>query len=898
MSKETIHSGHFMTSYVHSESLFSDKSCGPSVEIDNELDQTENDVISTSYNSEDGAQKSVTYYKFGPNNSKSIDIDITLNNLKKCINSAYDKMTTPKWKNFNGIKLNSKQRIRLNNIIWRSYHEFRKSQFENKKIDTKKKIPVWHFAVPDDDTTHAKVEGSIVEGMYWKRKIAAVRAQYKRWRTDRKFEIRKKFSCCEKRKQKKSCECVDYKTISPIIRTKSLTPMPSMNGYDYDGYDDLENDISNQIYETLNSHYFEDQYGNTMRTNSDLIQPNLYGIMPSYQDFMSNEHEFLALQNTFTYSPPISEGNQMGSSLQAPLYGNQVGVINYNDRELSSKTTHSINAPATQYISSYMHQQPHYSQTVYGMQSVNMESQQQQDFMPLSNSIFGEPLTSTTISVAAASSPHTLPPNSNFDYGSSFMHSNQIGFNRNNGGSVFNGGTQNYLQNNRFSSSINFNKNVDFTPSTIQQNIPHSEVWWSNNGNNRGISNNVSQIMNPPNNSFSILPNTSPSPSFNISDIIEPQRKIDNNLTNNICTSNDKSRVNQLAVNTMQGPSMVSRSGTPSKGALKAYPPMFQPSTNDSPPLNSNQIKNWCDTPIDSSLSRSSSNLSDKYIKENSWVNQQGNEGRKRRSSLTESTFSGSNENKSNNKKPRKMGSVKFEIYDSDDAFSSVPSTPQNNNSVACDTTFTNHETRKRILHLNAEKNRRNALKDGFDQLLKILPNLNNGLKTTNAVVLAKSVEHINTLIDKTTDNEQQINDLNKQIEEMNLKIKNYQENMPSSGKSNITLNSSSTSATHQFERFFDRYVKEQTRQDYRFWLMWKLMKNSVTSYGQSLPPEGCTSKDKCVKHFKDWLMEHFDSTQLRRDSSNLLIFLATKTTFMNKPNSLPEYINDEIGKP
>lgn len=90
MSKETIHSGHFMTSYVHSDNLFSDKSCGPSVEIDNELDQTENDVISTSYNSEDGGQKSVTYYKFGPNNSKSIDIDITLNKLKKCLNSAYE----------------------------------------------------------------------------------------------------------------------------------------------------------------------------------------------------------------------------------------------------------------------------------------------------------------------------------------------------------------------------------------------------------------------------------------------------------------------------------------------------------------------------------------------------------------------------------------------------------------------------------------------------------------------------------------------------------------------------------------------------------------------------------------------------------------------------------------
>lgn len=895
MSKETIHSGHFMTSYVHSDNLFSDKSCGPSVEIDNELDQSENDVISTNYNSENGGQKSVTYYKFGPNNSKSIDIDITLNKLKKCLNSAYDKMTTPKWKNFNGMKLNTKQRIRLNNIIWRSYHEFRKLQFENKKSDSKKKIPIWHFAVPDDDTTHTKVEGSIVEGMYWKRKIAAVRAQYKRWRTDKKLELIKNIGCCEKRKQKQSCECIDHKTIQPMIRTKNLTPMPSVNGFDYDGYEDLENDISNQIYETLNSHYFEDQCGNTMRTNSDLIQPNLYGIMPSYQDFMSNEHEFFDFQNTFTYSPPTSEDNQMGSSLQqTSMYGNQGGVINYNSQELPSKTPHSINAPATQYISSYMHQQPHYTQAVYGMRSVNMENQQR-DFMPLGNSIFGEPLTSTTISVAAASSPHTLPPNPNFDYGpSSFIHNNQVGFNNrnnsnNNNNNIYNGVGQNYLQNNRFSSNINFNKNVDFTPSTIQQNIQQqSEIWWNNNGNRE--MNNTSQIMNLSNNSFSILQNTSPSPSFNISDIIEPQSKIGNILSNVVCrSSNDnKTRVNRLVGSEIEGPSMVSRSGTPSKGALKAYPPMFQPSTNDSPPLNSN-TKQWHDTSIESSLSRSSSNLNDKYIKDNTWIKPSNNESRKRRNSLTEGTFTGRNEQPNKSKKSCKLNSVKFEIYDSDDAFSSVPSTPKNNNSVACDTTFTNHETRKRILHLNAEKNRRNALKDGFDQLLKILPNLNNGLKTTNAVVLAKSVEHINNLVEKTTDNEQEINDLNKQIEELNEKIKNFQENMPSSGKSKLALNTSSTSVTHQYERFFDRYVKEQTRKDYRYWLMWKLMRNSVISYGQSLPTEGCQSKEKSVGNFKNWLMEHFDSTQLRRDSSNLLIYLATKTTFMSKPNSLSE---------
>ena len=32
------------------------------------------------------------------------------------------KIVSPKWKNFRGIKVNLKDKIRLNNIIWREWH--------------------------------------------------------------------------------------------------------------------------------------------------------------------------------------------------------------------------------------------------------------------------------------------------------------------------------------------------------------------------------------------------------------------------------------------------------------------------------------------------------------------------------------------------------------------------------------------------------------------------------------------------------------------------------------------------------------------------------------------------------------------------------------------------------
>lgn len=58
-----------------------------------------------------------------------------------------------------------------------------------KKQPEKPKKPFCYFAVPDDDTTHQKIEGSIVEGMYWKRKMEGVCAQYKRWRIRSKHNL-------------------------------------------------------------------------------------------------------------------------------------------------------------------------------------------------------------------------------------------------------------------------------------------------------------------------------------------------------------------------------------------------------------------------------------------------------------------------------------------------------------------------------------------------------------------------------------------------------------------------------------------------------------------------------------------------------------------------------------
>ena len=55
--------------------------------------------------------------------SVSVQFDSSLTKLFESMRLAYSgKITSPKWKAFKGLKLHIKDKIRLNNIIWRAWH--------------------------------------------------------------------------------------------------------------------------------------------------------------------------------------------------------------------------------------------------------------------------------------------------------------------------------------------------------------------------------------------------------------------------------------------------------------------------------------------------------------------------------------------------------------------------------------------------------------------------------------------------------------------------------------------------------------------------------------------------------------------------------------------------------
>ncbi|KAI8502903.1 hypothetical protein Bbelb_196050, partial [Branchiostoma belcheri] len=84
------------------------------------------------------------------------------------------KLVSPKWKTFKGLKLLWKDKIRLNNAIWRAWH----IQYINKKSP----LVCQFVANPLADDAHSLPQAVVLEGKYWKRRMETVVKEYMKWR--------------------------------------------------------------------------------------------------------------------------------------------------------------------------------------------------------------------------------------------------------------------------------------------------------------------------------------------------------------------------------------------------------------------------------------------------------------------------------------------------------------------------------------------------------------------------------------------------------------------------------------------------------------------------------------------------------------------------------------------
>ncbi|XP_042708404.2 MLX-interacting protein isoform X3 [Chrysemys picta bellii] len=270
---QIIHSGHFMVSSPHSEH-----------------------PPKKGYDFDTVNEQTCQTYRFGAARGGGgaggrLSIDASLTKLFECMSLAYSgKLVSPKWKNFKGLKLQWRDKIRLNNAIWRAWY----MQYLEKR-----KNPVCHFVTPLDGSIdveeHRRPEAIATEGKYWKRRIEIVIREYHKWRTYFKKRLQK-----HKDEDLSSLVRDDDVVLWHQSRYGRETPVPMEEDSFLDA-DMLMSEFTDTLFSTLSSHQLI-AWPNPREIahlgNADMIQPGLIPLQPNL-DFMDT---FESFQDLFSSS--------------------------------------------------------------------------------------------------------------------------------------------------------------------------------------------------------------------------------------------------------------------------------------------------------------------------------------------------------------------------------------------------------------------------------------------------------------------------------------------------------------------------------------------------------------------------------------------------------------------
>uniref|UniRef100_A0A3B3W2L8 MLX interacting protein like n=1 Tax=Poecilia latipinna TaxID=48699 RepID=A0A3B3W2L8_9TELE len=270
---QVIHSGHFMVSSPHSDSAARRRKSGGSLRYD--FDTVNRTWCQT--------------YRY---HSGSLSIDPTLTRLFECMSLAYSgKIVSPKWKSFKGLRLLWRDKIRLNNAIWRAWF----IQYVEKR-----KNPVCGFVTPlegSEAEAHRKPEAIILEGSYWKRRIEVVIKEYHKWRIYYKKRVSKKDDILSMLQELDRWSSHSY-------QQPEVAPVEA-HMFDLDC---LLSDISDTLFTMTQKPcpWTSDRH-NTYTSNADMIQPGLTPLQPSMDDFMDIPDIFLNYRGQPTHQSGFAD---------------------------------------------------------------------------------------------------------------------------------------------------------------------------------------------------------------------------------------------------------------------------------------------------------------------------------------------------------------------------------------------------------------------------------------------------------------------------------------------------------------------------------------------------------------------------------------------------------------
>ncbi|CAF3758967.1 unnamed protein product [Rotaria magnacalcarata] len=184
----------------------------------------------------------------------------------------------------------------------------------------------------------------------------------------------------------------------------------------------------------------------------------------------------------------------------------------------------------------------------------------------------------------------------------------------------------------------------------------------------------------------------------------------------------------------------------------------------------------------------------------------------------------------------------------------------------------------------NAESKRRRNIKNGFESLRTLIPELSDqsNVKISKAQMLDFTANHIQRTIDLRDKMKAEVDSIQHENEQLQQKIAEYQSSLPVDGIPVIQPTRRSREASYAL---FHQYVAERTKKSWQFYPYSLILKRIFDTFQNTVT---CDSADEFMRSLNEWKTNSLNLVQLRQAASQAVIDMGCVTSIIASPERVP----------
>ncbi|CAF1585180.1 unnamed protein product [Rotaria magnacalcarata] len=185
----------------------------------------------------------------------------------------------------------------------------------------------------------------------------------------------------------------------------------------------------------------------------------------------------------------------------------------------------------------------------------------------------------------------------------------------------------------------------------------------------------------------------------------------------------------------------------------------------------------------------------------------------------------------------------------------------------------------------NAETKRRRNIKNGFENIRYLIPELNDATnaKISKAQMLECTANQIQVAAKMRDDMKAEVDLLKQEEQQLQQKISQYQTSLPVDGIPTMPAASRSREALYAL---FRAYVADRTRKTWHFYPYSLVLKRIFDAFQNTVT---CESPDEFLRSLNEWRANSMALVQLRQAASQAVMDMGRNTSFLSSLEQVPE---------